>query len=161
MKKIILFLFIIILGMTDVHAQKHYPITQFADTVEYLKRNFVDQKQHYIGKNFKTLWDVLRSDIEVKFVGAKESRTYDKGIGDGTMWTGGLYICWLTYKDLGKRYEKNQNAVLALKVTFEYPFTEQEDFIYTDNFDDLTVDFYDKCIPQSFGKQIIKDIELL
>ena len=30
----------------------------------------------------------------------------------------------------------------------------------TDDFDDLTVDFYDKRIPQLLGKQIIKDIEL-
>lgn len=160
MRKIILLLFVMFLGVTNVHAQKHYPITQFADTVEYLKQNFVDQKQHYIGKNFKTLWDVLRTDIEVKFVSAEESRTYDKNIGDGRMWIGGLQLSWMKYKDFCRRFRMNHDAVIALRVEFEYPFTEIEDAIYTDDFDDLTVDFYDKRIPQLLGKQIIKDIEL-
>ena len=69
MKKTVIFLLATFLGLTNVFAQKHYPISQFApDTLEYLKRNFVEQKQYYIGKNFQTLWNVLKSDIEVKYI---------------------------------------------------------------------------------------------
>jgi hypothetical protein len=154
MKKIVIFLLATFLGLTNVFAQKHYPISQFApDTLEYLKRNFVEQKQYYIGKNFQTLWNVLKSDIEVKYIGVDSSCFYDKDKADGKYYAAGLVLHWLEIDELRRRYWENPKEETGILVEFEYPYSYYE------------FDFYE-AEPSNEVKlngvnQIIKDITIL
>ncbi len=142
------------MGINNCNAQTHYPISQFTDTLEYLNKNYVCQKEYFIGKKFKVLADAIKSDIVIKDIWTMPSRFYDKDKGDGNMWVKGLALSWLTGQECKRLYNINPEKDTSILVVFEYPYSELDYEYYTFKF---TID----QILSNFENHIIKEISLL
>lgn len=125
MKKLIYFIFIIILVLSctttrtttinKVTVPKYVRFSKFnKDTAAYIKQNFENRKQYYIGKEFK----VLLNDLELPFKSASLHNMMYKYEGKGR-YSGGVFYFY--DEDKYFKVADNKDFIPGILVKFAPP----------------------------------------
>ena len=89
MKKLFLLLFLLI-GLAETQAQSftYHPLKGFhGDTISFLKSNFYDQRNYFVGKKFEVLLELYMREMPLKGCYAHGTVPYSDPNNDS-------FICW-------------------------------------------------------------------
>ncbi len=134
MKKLIYFIFIIILVLSctttrtttinKVTVPKYVRFSKFnKDTAAYIKQNFENRKQYYIGKEFK----VLLNDLELPFKSASLHNMMYKYEGKGR-YSGGVFYFY--DEDKYFKVADNKDFIPGILVKFAPPYLEKDTILF-------------------------------
>ncbi|MBP3219689.1 MAG: hypothetical protein J6M37_04395 [Prevotella sp.] len=155
MKKILFTLAAILLTIS-INAQdfKHYSLDEVnGDTVQYLQKNFIDQKAYFIGKPFSKVMEIYLQDLPLNY-SATSTTTPWENPKDATEYIMGISITWLTEEE-GQYYSDNHiKKISDLDILFEPPYNESDDDAY---------EIYDtdEKMVNHLKNYIVKEIKLL
>lgn len=154
MKKILFTLAAILLSIS-INAQsfKHYRLDEVnGDTVQYLQKNFIDQKAYFIGKPFSKVMEVYLQDLPLKYSATKTTSMWENS-RDATEYINGISISWLTVEE-GRFYVYSRiKKKLFLRILFEPPYSEVD-------FDTMKIYDTDQKMVDHLKNYIVKEIKL-
>ena len=123
------------------------------DTIEYLQKNFIDQKTYFIGKPLSKVMEIYLQDLPLNY-SATETTSPWENPQDATKYIKGISITWFTEEE-GQYYVDNHiDKTEFLDILFEPPYNESDDDAY---------DIYDtdEKMVNHLKNYIVKEIRLL
>ena len=125
MKKIIL-AFAAIMLTISINAQsfRHYSLNEVnGDTIEYLQKNFIDQKTYFIGKPLSRVLDIYIQDLPLNYA-ARETTSPWGNPQDATEYIKGISLSWYSENELKMIEYTDILKSVYLDILFEPPYTE-------------------------------------
>ena len=155
MKKILFTLAAILLTIS-INAQsfKHYTLAEVnGDTVLYLQKNFIDQKEYFIRKQFGKVMEIYLQDLPLNYSATTTTSPWENP-KDATKYIKGINISWFTEEEGWYHVDNDIKKILDLGILFEPPYNEADS--YTNNIYDT-----DQKMVDHLKNYIVKEIKLL
>lgn len=120
--KRILFASLFIISAINCQAQvhRHYPLSVLKDTAEYLHKNFIEQKEYFVGKTLKEVVDVYKKDLPLKRI--TTSGTPRRKDPEGISRLESASLDWLSQLESFNLYKISFKQLTNFKIVFKPPY---------------------------------------